>query len=238
MHSEVVNLLSPRRTANLALAFQEMITVIVRLRSGRQMVTDAESYRANVRVVLQKAEQEALTHGYSTEDVRLASFVVVALMDESVLNSRNPVFADWARKPLQQELFGSLLAGEVFFESLNRQLARRDSRELADLLEVYSLCLLLGFRGKYSLSGLEALRGIKDSVAEKIRRIRGPSRSFHPAGLPVDAAPVQRSDSWVRWLTFCLAACVLVVLLLVGGFEFSLRSGVNDIRRIASQSSP
>ena len=57
------------------------------------------------------AEQEARSRGYTAEDMRLASFAVVAFLDESVLNLRNPVFADWPRQPLQEELFGHHVAG-------------------------------------------------------------------------------------------------------------------------------
>ena len=43
---------------------------------------------------------------------------MVAFLDESILNLRNPVFADWPRKPLQEELFGHHMAGEIFFQNL------------------------------------------------------------------------------------------------------------------------
>ena len=49
--------------------------------------------------------------GYSAEDVKLAGFALVAFLDESVLASGNPVFADWPAKPLQEELFGTHVAG-------------------------------------------------------------------------------------------------------------------------------
>jgi hypothetical protein len=38
-----------RRTENLALAFQEVLTAVVRLRSGRQEVSDAELFRQQIR---------------------------------------------------------------------------------------------------------------------------------------------------------------------------------------------
>jgi type VI secretion system protein ImpK len=87
--------------------------------------------------------------GYTSEDVRLAAFAVVALLDESALNARQPALADWARRPLQDELFGGHLAGEWFFQHVEQLLARPDSAALADVLEVHQLVLLLGFRGRY-----------------------------------------------------------------------------------------
>jgi len=41
---------------NLALSFQEVFTAIVRLKSGRQTVTNAESFRAQIKQALRGAE--------------------------------------------------------------------------------------------------------------------------------------------------------------------------------------
>lgn len=222
-----------RRAENLALAYQEIVTVIVRLRSNRQAVADAEAFRANMRGVLRKAEQDAAAKGYTPEDARLATFAVVAFLDESVLNSSNPVFADWARKPLQEELFGGHVAGEIFFQSVERLLARKDSSDLADLLEVYYLCLLLGYRGRYSVGGIDQLRGIKDSMAEKVRRIRGPAQPGFAASAPsADAVPARRSDPWVRGLALASAASLLLALALFTGFKWSLSSGISELSSV------
>src|ERR1700757_1179397 len=131
---------------NLPLAFQEVFTAIVRLRYSRQFATSAESFRAQVKHALRQAEQDARSHGYKQEDIRQVTFAVVAFLDESVLSCRNPVFADWPRLPLQTELFGHQNAGEIVFQDIQRVLVRNDSHEVADILEVYNLCLLLGFK--------------------------------------------------------------------------------------------
>ena len=225
---------APRRADNLALAFQELFTVIVRLRSNRQAVADAEAFRNAMRGALKRAEQDALTRGYNSDDVRLAAFALVAFLDESVLNSRKPVFDDWARRPLQEELYGGHMAGEVFFQTLDRLLARRDSRELADLLEVYELCLLLGFKGRYSISGPEALRGIRDAVAEKIGRIRGPLGRLSPSWAPDPVAP-RYTDPWIRRLLFAAAGCLVLAVVLFVGFKFSLSSGISELRQMSMQ---
>jgi type VI secretion system protein ImpK len=90
-----------RRSENLALVLQEVLTAIVRLRANRQAVSDAGSFRIHMREALKSADQEARRLGYSGETMQLAIFAVVAFLDESILNSRNPLFADWPRKPMQ-----------------------------------------------------------------------------------------------------------------------------------------
>lgn len=227
---------SRRRPENLALVFQEILTAIVRVRASRQAVNDAQVFRSHMQVALKNSEKQAIGKGYLPEDVRLATFAIVAFLDESVLNSSIPAFADWARMPLQEEMFGHHVAGETFFENLERLLARTDSHDLADLLEVYLLCLLLGYKGRYALAGQEAVRPVADSVAAKIRRARGPLPGLSPAwAVPEGPVAASQPDPWIRRLFLTAAACLLLALLLFVGFKLLLSSGASDLREIAVQ---
>src|ERR1700742_1274131 len=96
----------PFRVGNLALAYQETLTPIVRLRSGRQTVTDAAYFREQFIEALKLAKEESRTRGYSDNEIRDGRFAVAAFLDETILNLRSPAFADWARRPLKEELFG------------------------------------------------------------------------------------------------------------------------------------
>jgi len=170
-----------RRPENLALHFQEVLTAIERLRGNRQGVTDANAFRHHTREALKTAAGQALAAGYTPEDVKYATYATVAFLDESVLNSRSQVFADWARKPLQEEMFGTQIAGEVFFQHLQQLLGRNDSADLADLLEIYYLCLLLGFGGRYSVANRGELGQIMSMTAAKIYRVRARFSQLSPA---------------------------------------------------------
>ena len=215
-----------RQYDNLALVFQEALTAIERIRAAREKVADAESFRAEMRQQFLHANEEGRVRGYSREDIRLAMFAVIALLDESILNSRNPIFADWPRRPLQQEVFGGHQAGEVFFQNIDGLLAQPDSSVLADILEVYLLCILLGYGGKYSVLGKGELRAISDSMAERIRRIRGVtplSPSWAPQG---GVAAKAQGDPWLRWLIVAASVSVGLAVLLFVIFKVSLGSGV------------
>src|SRR5437763_8297043 len=155
--------MAQRHSANLALHFQEPLTAVVRLRANRQSVSDAESFRHHMREALKMSSEDAQRDGYSADDIKLAAFATVALLDESILNSRNPLFADWPRKPLQEELFGTHIAGETFFQNAHQLLSRDDSPEIADVLEIYHLCLLLGYRGRYSTGNTGELKWTADA---------------------------------------------------------------------------
>lgn len=174
------------RRGALALAFQETLTATVRLRSQRQTATDAAAFRAHVKQLLSGAHEEARRAGYGGEDVKLAVYAVVVFLDEAVLNSAHPTFAEWSHRPLQEELFGGHMGGEAFFQNLHGLLGREDSDDLADLVEVHQLCLLLGFRGRYGTPGHDDLRGWTRAAADRIARIRGANSGLVPGWAPPD----------------------------------------------------
>ncbi len=219
-----------RRGWNLALSFQEVFTAIVRLRSRRQDVTSADSFRAQMKRALQSAEQDAQGRGYNQDDVRRVLFAVVAFLDESVLISRNPVFSDWPRLPLQAELYGHQLAGEIVFQELQKTLSRSDSPEVADVLEVFYLCLLLGFQGRYAAGGRGDLQAIMAAIREKIHRVRGAGGPLSPAGgIPNDVVRITKSDPLIRKLAIVSVAAIAVTLVLFVIFKIVLASGASAL---------
>jgi type VI secretion system protein ImpK len=213
----------------------------------QQSAANSQNFRTNIRAALRAAMEQAKGLGYSSEMNQLAFFAVVALLDESVLKLQNPVFADWAQRPLQEEMFGHARAGEVFFDHLLTLLARQDSHENADCLEVYCLCMLLGFKGKYALRSAISYGSSPSATGswetsrpsgeistlvrqcrDKIDRIRGKL-----AFLPQPAAPVVKKfatvDRWSRALGIVALALFVVLLLTFAGTWMALRSGAAQI---------
>ena len=230
MHPQAV----PRRVENLAFVFQELLTVGERLRSNRQQVADTASFRAQIWAAVKQADDDARRRGYSADDIELATFAAIAFLDESILNLRLPVFADWPRQPLQEERYGHHVAGEIFFQNLQKLLGRQDSHETPDLLEVYQLCLLLGFAGRYSMGGRGDLRAITMQAADKIQRIRQSGGELSAGWrLPQDPPFKTGSDPWAtRWL-WIAAGCAALVVLLYAGFYLMLSSGADSLEIIA-----
>jgi type VI secretion system protein ImpK len=222
------------RRGELALVLQEAFTVAARLRSDRPVATDAGAFRLQVKQLLAAADQEARRLGYDPGYVRLAIYAFVAFLDESVLNSGQPMFAGWARQPLQEEVFGDHMAGETFFAHLDDLLSRQDSEDVADVLEVFLLCMLLGFHGRYGgdAGGLHARVA---AAQEKIQRVRG-VQPFSPAAeLPVgETAPVTR-DPWVPRLAALALVCLVGVIVLWIAFRLSLGSQMEDVRSLVAQ---
>jgi type VI secretion system protein ImpK len=219
--------MSDTRVASLASTFQEVLTAIVRVRFRLHRVEEAQHFRTQIRQSLQRTMHQARALGYSGEIVQTAVFAAVALLDESVLNLQDPVFADWSRRPLQEELFGGHLAGETFFHNLRACLAQQDSAELADVLELHCICLLLGYRGRYALGDSGELYSMLRRARERINRIRGEA-NLTPRPDPASAkiGPAGQ-DGWSRHLMW--AACILVAIAAIafGGYSVELASGVS-----------
>lgn len=216
-----------RRPENLALLYQEVLTAIERLRANRHGVNDAGAFRHHTREAIKTAAGQALSAGYPADDVKLATFATVAFLDESVLNSQSPVFTDWARRPLQEELFGTHMAGEVFFQNLQQLLGRADSHDLADLLEVHYLCMLLGFGGRYSVGNRGELAQVMSLTADKIRRVRGRFGGLSPDwAIPADKV-AGRADPWVRKLAILAIICAALTVVLFLTYKLVLSSGAH-----------
>ena len=224
-----------RRPDNLALIYQEALTAIERLRANTQGINDANAFRHHTREAMKAATNQALAAGYNADDARSATFAIAAFLDESVLNSQNPIFADWLRKPLQEELFGNQIAGEVFFQNLQQLVGRSDSHDLEYMLEVHYLCLLLGFRGRYRAGSRGELDQIMNMTRDKIHRIRGRFGQLSPAWMLPPETIRGTVDPWVRKLGIVAAVCCAVMVLLFVVYKIGLSSGVSDVRNLAPQ---
>lgn len=214
----------------LAVALQEALTTVARLRANKQVATDAEAFRVRIKQVLATAEQDARTSGYANDDVRFALFAAIAFLDETVLNSGQPMFAHWSSRTLQEEVFGVHMAGELFFQYLQQLMVRQDSPDLADILEVYSLCLLLGFKGRYSRTHDGDIPLLVRQLAEKVDRIRGQAGELSPRWRPSRGDIGRRRDPWIPRLAIAAAACFIIASGLFVYFTVSLHSGTTDIK--------
>jgi type VI secretion system protein ImpK len=222
------------RSGGLALALQEAFTAAVRLRASRQVATDAVSFRAHIKQLLAAANRDAREQGYGEESARLAVYAFIAFLDESVLNSDQPMFSEWPRQPLQEEIFGDHLAGEIFYRHLQDLVGRQDSDELADVLEVFELCLLLGFRGRYG-GNRDGVLNMLSVVDQKIQRIRGrpPELSRHWALMEGEVIAVAK-DPWIPRLALAAGVAFAVAAILFVIFSLILGSGFREIQQVVT----
>ena len=220
------------RQESLALLYQGFFTGIVRIQSGRQQISNADGFRRRMVEALAEVNREAVKRNYAKEHTIETDFAIVAFLDEVILTSHDPCRNEWAQKPLQDELFNVSVAGELFFTRAEKLLSRQDSPELADMLDVFYLCLLLGFEGKYSIGGKTELHLLMDRLRQRIDHIRGNDPRLSPQGdIPQEVIAAPPPDSLATTLlqtaVIGLGAAVAVyVICLV--WLMTTRSDVTD----------
>ena len=109
-------------------------------------------------------------------------------------------------RPLQLRVFGDQLAGEHFFHRLEDLRAKGVVH--VEALEVFHMCLLLGFQGRYALDGRDKLDYLVARLGDEIARMRGRTRGFAPhAERPDQVVNPLRSDLslWVLGAVFLVA---------------------------------
>ncbi|WP_280338065.1 DotU family type IV/VI secretion system protein [Salinicola acroporae] len=127
--------------------------------------------------------------------------------------------------PFQYRYFGVHLAGEGFYDRLDS--LRSDVRANLDVLEVYHLCLALGFEGKYSLENRDQLRYIANTLGQDIARYRQQSDERNESWkLPDQVGQLLRYEIplWVY-----LLGIVLVCLIVYGGLRWWLGSETDSL---------
>ena len=102
------------------------LTVAARVRQNKVQAPDPGEFRKHVRHLLAQSDTATRQAGYPGDHAKLATYSVVALLDEAILNTSGALRAAWVGYPLQQELFGENVAGENFFLQLRDLLGRSD----------------------------------------------------------------------------------------------------------------
>ncbi len=159
-----------RRPAALAELCSDLFSIVITLRSGRDLGESTEVRQRIVRL-LEKMDKDARQAGYSSSLVESANFALIALLDEAIIMSQWRGRAAWLATPLQRELLKINVAGEEFFTRLEK--LRQNVAENGPALEVFYDCMALGFEGRYRLLGREKLEVL---LADLSREIAGANR--------------------------------------------------------------
>jgi type VI secretion system protein ImpK len=190
---------------------------------GDAIPQDATAMHARFEDLFRAFESRAIRAGYTENETAAAKYALVAVADESILLSNLPIKDEWLNRPLQMVFFDDFSAGETFYEKLDAARTNRTPKA-ADVLEVFHLCLALGFKGKHGdARGAERRRVLMDALANEISQVRGISADspLAPAGLPEGAATVPRRLGFLAsgpiWVVPLAVIVVLMLMLIVYG---------------------
>ncbi|MBU1698548.1 MAG: DotU family type IV/VI secretion system protein [Candidatus Eisenbacteria bacterium] len=202
-------------TRTLSTLSSDLFSFIVTLRT-RTDLGEPGDIRNRILDQLGRFEKEGKEAGYSTQQVDEARFAIVALLDEAILNSQWPGKNVWRSTKLQSQLFGINIAGEEFFKRLDR--LRMNPGENRPALEVYHDALVLGFSGRYVLSGPEKRDAL---LLELARELTGDNifmvEKLSPHWKRPDDFPEVVGEGFPIWATALLFIPAMALLIIVFG---------------------
>jgi len=159
--------MSERANPNDLIAFAgPVFDLILRLKAG--IVAPSNDLRPKIASMLTDFENRAERYRFSSKITQVAKFALAAFVDETVLSSNFNLKEEWEKNPLQLEYFGESLAGNKFFEKLAAMIKQVDVT--ADAVEIYYVCMLLGFKGRYGVYEKEKLLTIMQETANALVR--------------------------------------------------------------------
>jgi len=173
--------MSERASKNDLITFAgPVFDLILRLKAG--IVAPSNDLRPKVAALLQDFEKRAERYRFNHKIVQVSKFALAAFVDETVLLNNFPNREQWEKYALQLEYFGEQLAGNKFFEKLDAMLGQIEATK--DAVEVYYVCMLLGFQGRYAVYEQDKLLAIMQKTANALVK----------AGKIV---PVELSPNWL-----------------------------------------
>lgn len=197
--------MASREARSLLDLLYDGLYLIFMLKNGHTPA-NGSAFRDQIRGLLLEFERGALVLKAPAEDVYLCKFAFCALVDETMLMSASAARNEWERKPLQLEMFGEQLAGERFFDHLEKLRSQNPPR--VQVLEVFHLCLLLGFQGQYALEGSEKLGFLTARLGDEMAHIKGKRASFAPHWAPPDQIMHALRNDVPLWVIGSVFACL------------------------------
>jgi type VI secretion system protein ImpK len=138
--------------------------LILRLKAG--IVAPSNDLRPKVAAMLQDFEKRSERYRVNHKIIQVSKFALAAFVDETVLMNNFPMRDQWEKNALQLEYFGEQLAGNKFFEKLDAMLGQIEVTK--DAVEVYYVCMLLGFKGRYAVYEQDKLLAIMQKTANAL----------------------------------------------------------------------
>jgi type VI secretion system protein ImpK len=199
-------------------------------------LADEAMFKDKVHAFLAEFDREARKLRASGDDIDAAKYAYCAAMDEFIHGSTLAMREQWQNRPLQLVVFGDHLAGEHFFDRLETLRSKGGARLQA--LQVFHMCLLLGFKGKFAHEPSDKLSYLTARLGEEIAHIKGKSRGFAPqAERPDEIVNKLRSEVplWALSMVFAVLALGAYVGL-KASLERTAQNGMapyNDLVKLA-----
>lgn len=210
--------MSERTAKNDLVAFAGPIfDLILRLKAG--IVQPSMELRPKIASMLSDFERRAERYRFNHKIIQVSKFALASFVDEIVLTNNFHLKEEWEKYALQLEYFGEQLAGNKFFDKLEAMLKQIEVTQ--DAVEIYYICMLLGFKGRYAIYEKEKLLATMQKTANalvKVGKIKPTELSPHWLANDQPKPPEKRGMStWAKVSVFgglCLAVIIYLVMFL------------------------
>ncbi|HMD68787.1 MAG TPA: type IVB secretion system protein IcmH/DotU [Chitinivibrionales bacterium] len=213
MNLDVTKMLGIKR--DVTALCTDLFLIIIRMREAEDL-GDPAALRKLITYYISLFEKNCKAIGMDPESAAEAKYAIVALMDETVLSVPGACRDYWISRPMQLDYFGDNIAGQEFFEKLQKLLLTPENKK--HVLEVFFLCLALGFEGKYKMFNPGERIAIMEDLGRKIRRTRiRVSSDLSPHGKRPESSTEKRAKAFLfpLWLSAGLAAAAMIVCWIV-----------------------
>jgi type VI secretion system protein ImpK len=190
----------------------DVLVTAVQLTSESSAATSGD-LRQRLIGALDRMVSDGRRMGIADGDLAEARYALVAFIDEQIMRSDWAGKAEWMARPLQLELYRENTAGENFFLRL-RALLRAGDRPVS--VEIYYLCLVLGFQGAYRDGGEpQAVEKFTRAAHDQLRKVLPDPSKVSPHAKPKGSTRSVKTG-WTLLLFVAASSLALILIVLVG----------------------
>lgn len=202
-----------------------LFSLVLPLRKNSVAEKVSPDLRNKVVECFSEMERMAYEKAIVSADIQSARYAMTAFVDELVMRSSCPQRREWMSKPLQLEFYGKNSAGEVFYEKLDN--LRTSGEKNHNLLEVYYLCLQMGYEGHYRLQGMEKLMALQVDIRSQLEDYIGKEdRRLSKDGVPKEGLVMKVGKHFPGWAICSLTGAIMMFMYF--GYSWVIHNEAKD----------
>jgi type VI secretion system protein ImpK len=201
------------KTENLSTLCTDIFLIVIKMRDAENL-GETSALRKLIMYYLKQFEKNCSIIAVPAETIYAVKYALIAILDETVLSIPSEARNFWITNPMQLEIYGDNIAGQEFYNKLDNMAKNPDTNR--DALEVFYLCLSLGYQGKYILGNAEEREEIITKLARtlvKAGNLQIDKLSPNALRMTVlkKAQGVKKNTMIPLWLTGSVMATLIVI---------------------------
>ncbi len=209
-------------------AANPLLMMVPTMRTARPP-SDVGVTRARLIEMIRDFDAAVIRQGLADDQRNIARYALCTVMDEAIQMTPWGTAANWAQQSLLIHFFKENWGGEKFFQILDK-MSETPSR-FTQLLELFYVCLAVGFMGRFHLAGAtgrQAVTDLRERLYVLIKRNQAETDrtlSGHWKGVEVE----QRRFKGFATFGIIAALCALVSLGVFAWYSYALAGQVDAL---------